>query len=104
MTDKIRVGIVGANAAQGSWGSRAHIPALKSLPEYELVAVCTAHEDTALQAAAAFGAQHAFHDYHAMVQHPDVDLVSVAVRVPYHHEIVMAAIAAGKDIYCEWPL
>jgi predicted dehydrogenase len=104
MADKIRVGIVGANASRSSWSTRSHIPALKALPKYELKAICTAHEDTAIEAAKAFGAEHAFHDYNAMVVHPEVDLVVVAVRVPYHHEITMAALNAGKDVFCEWAL
>src|SRR5207244_4992002 len=45
-----------------------------------------------------------FHDYHEMVRHPDIDLVSVSVRVPLHHAMVMAALHAGKHVYCEWPL
>jgi predicted dehydrogenase len=39
-----------------------------------------------------------------MPRHPDIDLVCVVVRVPYHHEIVMAALEAGKKVFCEWPL
>jgi predicted dehydrogenase len=104
VAEKIRVGLVGANAHTGSWGARSHVPALKALPEYELTAVCTAHEETAREAAGAFGAELAFSDYRAMVAHPDVDLVAVNVRVPYHREIVTAAIEAGKDVFCEWPL
>jgi predicted dehydrogenase len=104
MSDKIRLGIVGANAERGSWGTRAHIPALKSLGEYELKAICTAHEETAVAAQKAFGSDLAFHDYNAMVEHPDIDLVSVVVRVPSHHQITMAALRAGKDTFCEWPL
>ena len=44
MTDKIRVGIVGATVTQGGsgWGANAHVPALKALPHYQLKAVCTA--------------------------------------------------------------
>src|SRR2546427_688655 len=51
MTDKIRVGIVGATVTQGGshWGANAHVPALKALPRYELKAVCTSHEDTATE-------------------------------------------------------
>jgi predicted dehydrogenase len=104
MAEKIRVGLVGANSATGSWGARSHVPALHALPEYELLAVATAHEETAQVAAAEFGARLAFSDYHALVAHPEVDLVAVNVRVPYHREIVLAAIGAGKDVFCEWPL
>ncbi len=32
---KIRIGIIGANAHYG-WSMRAHLPALRALPEYEL--------------------------------------------------------------------
>ena len=35
---------------------------------------------------------------------PDVNLVTVAVRVPDHRELVLAALRAGKHVYCEWPL
>jgi predicted dehydrogenase len=51
------VGIVGATVTQGGsgWGANAHVPALKVLPQYQLQAVCTAHEDTAKASAAAFG-------------------------------------------------
>jgi predicted dehydrogenase len=39
-----------------------------------------------------------------MVQHPDVDLVSICVRVPFHHQLRMDALNAGRHLYCEWPL
>ena len=100
---KIRVGVIGANASYG-WGMRAHLPALLSLPEYELTAVCTAHPETAAESAKQYGARLAFHDYQQMVTHPEVDLVSVAVKVPMHYAMVMAALGAGKHVYCEWPL
>ena len=106
MTDKIRVGIVGATLTQGGsgWGANAHVPALKALPGYELKAVCTAHEDTAKASAAAFGAERAFHRFTEMAAHPEVDLIVVCVRVPGHRELVMAGLQAGKAVGCEWPL
>jgi predicted dehydrogenase len=106
MTDKIRVGIVGATVTQGGsgWGANAHVPALKSLPGYELQAVCTSHEDTAKKSAAEFGARQAFHRFSDMAAHPDIDLIVVCVRVPGHRELVMAGLQAGKSVCCEWPL
>ena len=106
MPDKIRVGIVGATVTQGgsSWGQHAHVPALKALPNYELKAVCTAHEDTAKASVAAFGAERGFHRFSDMAAHPDVDLLVVCVRVPGHRELVMAGLQAGKPVFCEWPL
>jgi len=33
-----------------------------------------------------------------------VNAVTVSVRLPLHHEIVSAALEAGKHVFCEWPL
>jgi predicted dehydrogenase len=102
-SDKIRVGIVGASARRG-FASISHIPALQALPQFEIVAVCTTQRETAEAAAQRYGARLAFADARQMAAHPDVDLVTVSVKVPDHYAPVMAAIDAGKHVYCEWPL
>src|SRR5262249_20721602 len=106
MADKIRVGIVGATVTQGGsgWGQNAHVPALKALPNYELKAVCTSHEDTAKASAAAFGAERRYSKFGDMTADPDGDLVVVCVRVPGHRDRVMGGLQAGKAVFCEWPL
>jgi predicted dehydrogenase len=106
MTDRIRVGIVGATVTQGGsgWGANAHVPALKALPHYELKAVCTAHEETARASAAAFGVERGFHRFGDMAAHPEIDLIAVCVRVPGHRDLVVAGLEAGKAVLCEWPL
>jgi predicted dehydrogenase len=101
-TEKIRVGIIGASMGNG-WGRDAHIPALSALPEFEITAV-SSRQETADETAKHFGIPHAFADLYKMVQHPDVDLVSICVRVPFHHQLGMAALNAGKHLYCKWPL
>jgi len=102
-SSKIRVGIVGASASRG-FASIAHIPALRALPQFEIAAVCTSRQETAEAAARHYGARLAFSDPAAMAQHSDIDLVTVSVKVPDHYRPVMAAIEAGKHVYCEWPL
>ena len=101
--DRIRVGVIGANAQYG-WAKRAHMPALLALPEYEVVAVCTSRRETAEESAGHYGVPLAFHDFREMAAHPDVDLVAVSVRVPWHHPMVMVALEEGKHVFCEWPL
>ena len=103
MADRVRIGLIGASAHRG-WGLNAHVPAIQNLPELELTAVCTAHAETARESGEAFGARHAFSDYREIVASPEVDAVTIAVRVPWHKEIALAAAAAGKHVYCEWPL
>jgi predicted dehydrogenase len=103
ISSKIRVGIVGVSPNRG-FASIAHIPALQALPGFEIAAVCTTRQDSAETAARHLGARLAFAACEKLAQHPDVDLVTVSVKVPDHYRPVMAAIDAGKHVYCEWPL
>jgi predicted dehydrogenase len=99
----IRVGLVGANAEAG-WARASHIPAIKGLPGVKLAAVATRNEQSAREAADAFGADRGFSDPLAMIRDDLVDLITIAVNVPAHRELVLAALHAGKAVYCEAPL
>jgi predicted dehydrogenase len=99
----IGVGIIGASPDRG-WAGGATIPALRALPDYELRAISTSRRETADRAASLFGVPLAFDNHVELVNRPEVDLVVINVRVPAHFELARAAIAAGKAIYCEWPL
>jgi predicted dehydrogenase len=101
--EKIGVGIIGASPLNPGWAITAHIPAIRALREYELRAVSTNSRQSADAASAAFGVD-SFDNYEDLVRHPGVDLVVVAVKVRHHHEMVAAALAAGKMVFSEWPL
>ena len=101
MTDRLRVGMIGAG---GRWGPWAHVPALTQLPETELYAVCTAHADTAQAAADKYNVKRAYSDVKTMGKDEGLDAALVAVRVPAHYAITKDALEAGKHVYCEWPL
>ena len=90
MADKIRVGIVGATVTPGGsgWGANAHVPALQTLPGYELKAVCTAHADTAKASAEKFGAGLAFHDMTETHAHHAAETGPVVVAGPVPHSPV----------------
>jgi len=96
----IRVGIAGV----GNWARYGHIPALRLLPEYEIVAVSSRQQTTADEIAEDFGIRHAFNNVTQLVSHPEVDLVVALPPAPQHKLIVQPAIEAGKDVYSEWPL
>ncbi|TCK30753.1 putative dehydrogenase [Ancylobacter aquaticus] len=101
--EKFRVGIIGADTS-ASWAGASHIPALHAQPGLMLAAVATRREETAKAAAAAFGAERWFADPYALIHDASIDLVTVAVKVPAHRPLVLAALAAGKAVYCESPL
>ncbi|MCY9656586.1 Gfo/Idh/MocA family oxidoreductase [Paenibacillus chondroitinus] len=100
---KIGVGIIGASPSNPGWAVAAHIPAVQALPDFQLVAVSTSNRESAEAAAEAFGVP-GFDNYQDLIQHPDVDLVVIAINVQYHYDIARAAIEAGKMVYSEWPL
>src|SRR5437867_1084579 len=97
------VGIIGVSPVRG-WAATAHIPALRALPNYEIRALSGHSAGTARAAGERFGVGAVFSDHEQLVTHPDIDVVAVTVKVPLHRELVSAALAAGKAVYCEWPL
>lgn len=101
---KIGVGLVGVQPGR-SWAAIAHVPALKAMQdEFRIVGVANTSHASARNAVDKLGVGQAFADVDAMLASAEVDVVSVTVKVPHHREIVMKAIAAGKHVYCEWPL
>lgn len=99
----IRVGMVGANPDYG-WGSGVHRRVIEHLPGFALQGVCTTREESARRAADLFNAPLWFTDHAALAGHPEIDLIAICVKVPYHYDIARAALSAGKHVYCEWPL
>ena len=103
-SQKIRVGIIGANPDRG-WAMQAHIPALKSLSDdFEITALSTSRSVSAAAAGKLFGVPLAFDNHHDLVKSAAVDVVAITVKVPYHFELAADALTAGKAVYCEWPL
>ena len=102
-SSKLGVGIIGVSPTRG-WAAIAHIPALRALPNYEIRALSASSTESARAAGESFGVSMVFSDHEQLVAHGDVDVVAVTVKVPHHRELVSAALAAGKAVYCEWPL
>jgi predicted dehydrogenase len=97
---KIRVGLIGV----GNWAKHGHLRVLKLLPQYELTAVYSQRSSASADIAREYEVKHVVQSVDELVNHPEVDLVVVLTTAPQHAEGVRAAIAAGKNVYCEWPL
>lgn len=102
---RFKVGIVGLQPGR-SWAARAHVPALQALPDiFEIAGIANSSLASAQAAVAEMGlSARAFASVAELVAAPEIDIVTVTVKVPPHFEIVKTAIAAGKHVYCEWPL
>lgn len=103
---RLRVGLIGT----GFMG-KAHVfgyataARVFELP-YEIVfdTVADVTEEAAATAAAQFGFENSTSDWRSIVANPAIDVVHVTAPNALHKEMSMAAIAAGKHVYCEKPL
>ena len=99
-TRKLRVGVLGA----GAWARAAHIPGWQRDPRCEVVTICDVERPRADAAAAQFGVREANHDWEAVVERSDVDVIDVATPSHTHHTLAVAALEAGKHVLCEKPV
>ena len=96
----IRVGIIGT----GGWARYGHIPVLNALDSFEVVALAGRNTEKVQKQADELGIEFAFGSAKELIAHPDVELVVILTPTPEHGRLAAAAIAAGKDVYSEWPL
>ncbi len=104
MKNIINVALIGADANNNGFGSKAHIPAIQSLNEYKLYAICTTKNKSSSDLAKLYGAQTSYSNIDDLLDDTNVDMINIAVRVRHHYDILWKAIHKKKMIYCEWPL
>lgn len=76
-----------------------------SLPfEVEYRVIADATPELAEAARERFGFGRATDDWRALIADPEVDIVDITAPNAWHKEMALAAIAAGKHVYCEKPL
>jgi predicted dehydrogenase len=98
--DKIRVGVLGS-------GERAQylMKLFGRQPEVEIVAVCDVygpHREEALKLASPSAAGTI--DYRQVLDRKDVDAVVIGAPDHWHKQMLVDAVHAGKDAYCEKPI
>lgn len=98
MSDPVRIGVVGA----GTLAQRGILPHL-SMDDVQdrvrLQAVCDPVEGRAAEVAARFGIPQAFTDYADLLEHGEVDALTIASPIGLHYAQCRDAIAAGKHLH-----
>ncbi len=74
------------------------------VPDIRLEILCDTPTDKASNMASQFGFARATDDWKTLISDPKVDIVSITTPNMLHFEMALAAIAAGKHVYCEKPL
>ena len=101
----VNYGVIGA----GVWGRKiiTTLALLKNDSQFkntEVVAVCDTYSGWLNRAGDLAPKAERFDDYKKLLAKPEVQAVVVATPTPLHHDIVLAALKAGKHVYCEVPL
>lgn len=98
MSKRVRIGIVGAGGIVKS----RHLPALKAMPEVEIVAVCNSSLESSQRFCAEFlpEAQPMEH-WPQLVSRDDIDAVWIGTTPQLHSEITCYALRAGKHVFCQ---
>lgn len=97
----LKIGVIGTGAI-----GREHIKRItNNLSGGEIVAVTDVNQESAKGAVEEYGLNATVYpDDKALVADPNVDAVLVTSWGPAHEQSVLAAIAAGKYVFCEKPL
>ena len=93
----IRIGIIGAGAIV----KQRHLPGLQIIPGVEVVVVCNKHMESAQKVAGAFGIQEAAADWEDIIKRSDLDVIWIGTTPHLHARIAIAAIEAGKHVFCQ---
>ncbi|HZP57720.1 MAG TPA: Gfo/Idh/MocA family oxidoreductase [Dehalococcoidia bacterium] len=100
MAREVRVAVLGASA----FAETAHVPGVEAHPRGRVVAIYSRNRARARALAARCGVPDASDDLPALLARRDIDAVTVAGANAQHHPYAMAAIAAGKHVFCEKPM
>ncbi len=80
-------------------------PRIFDLPRHIVLhTVADVTQDSATQAARALGFARATDDWRSLIADPEIDVIDITAPNALHKEMALAAIAAGKHVYCEKPL
>src|SRR5690349_17202961 len=104
---RVGIGVIGFG-----WLGQAHSRSLLRIPtlfpergfDAELVVCGDTLPERREQAVGSFGFARAAADWRAVIEDPDIDMVFIAAPNMLHLELVEAAAAAGKHVFCEKPV
>jgi len=95
--ENIRIGFIGA----GAICRERHLPGLARIPKVQLVAVCNRSRGSAESVAHDFAIAQVEQDWRQLVARDDLDAVFIGTWPYMHCEMSIAALEAGKHVFCQ---
>jgi predicted dehydrogenase len=99
MDQKLRIGVIGV----GQIG-QVHLENYRRIPEVEVVAIADLDLAHAQSVKDRYGVPDVYADFHELLARPDIQAVDVCLHNNLHMPVSVAALEAGKHVYCEKPM
>lgn len=99
-SSEIRIGLLGA----GSFATSTLLPAIGKIAGIDLVGVCAATGVNSRRAAEKFGFAYGTTSEHDVVNDGSISTIVISTHHHLHARQTIAALDAGKDVFCEKPL
>jgi predicted dehydrogenase len=99
MENKIRIGVIGV----GQIG-KSHLNNYQKIEGAELVAVADINEAEAKRVGEVYHIPNVTTDFRQLLQREDIQAVDVCLHNNFHMPVTVAALQAGKHVYCEKPM
>jgi myo-inositol 2-dehydrogenase/D-chiro-inositol 1-dehydrogenase len=98
--EKLKLGIIGCGWATAN----LHLPALRRIPGYAVVALVDRDLQRAQELGGRFNIRRCFSEASEVIAGADVDAVAICVPPADHADLAIAAIHAGKHVFIEKPM
>jgi len=98
--EHLALGVLGA----GNFAAAVMLPAIRKLRTIELIGIASASGASAQNAARRFGFSYATADESRLLADPQINTIAILTRHHLHARQTLAALAAGKHVFCEKPL
>src|SRR6185503_11859109 len=98
MQEPVSIGVIGLG-----FGQHVHVPAFRAAGGV-VAAICGRQRERAQTAARELEIPKACGDWRELIADPAIEAISVAVPPSAQAAIVLAAVQAGKHVFCEKPL
>ncbi len=100
MGNKVRVGVIGV----GQIGKHHLNNYTQKIPDAEVVAICDIDEPELARVADLYKIPNTYKWFRDLLKRDDIEAVDVCVHNNLHNPITVAALQAGKHVYCEKPM
>jgi len=100
MGRKVHIGIIGV----GQIGKRHLDVYQQHVGDAEIVAIADINETEARRVSEMYGIPHLYTDFRQLLQRDDIEAVDVCLHNNLHMPVTVAALEAGKHVYCEKPM